>query len=150
MVRVHAVKKARVDQDNCERCGARIVRGDAYFWMKPRFDGKRVRCAACKFRRSEFAAAPLSAAYAALEHLEDYLPLWSGSLEDLRGELTHASDAILGVSQESAAHAESLRLWAVSLASLPLPEFEGSSATIVSWRAGIVSAVSSALEACTL
>lgn len=74
MARVNLVKKARIAQGKCGRCGVEIKRGDPYRWTKPRYGSKRVRCMRreCRFRPSDLTSSDNRAAiFAAQESVED-------------------------------------------------------------------------------
>lgn len=86
MAQIHTVMKARKLQGACGRCGAPIVKGDGYQWVKlNRWAGRMVRCATCAFRPSELTSNDkLAAIYAAREDAEAATAAYAAG--DLTGE----------------------------------------------------------------
>lgn len=68
MPRVNRVKKCRIDQGRCIKCGDEIKKGDPYRWWKFRYGGRRVVCmkSECSPSASDLTQSPfLSLAYEA-------------------------------------------------------------------------------------
>lgn len=74
MPRINYVKKSRIDQGSCGRCGDALPKGTPYRWIKFRYGGKQKRCMklSCMFRNSDLTQSDkLSRVYGAGETIED-------------------------------------------------------------------------------
>ncbi len=108
MARTNHVKKARIDQGQCSKCGDEIKAGDPYCWWKPAFSYKHKRCAkpVCAPRPSDKTSSPhLGSLYAARENIEDAM----GDRESLVSALNDAAETAREVGEnyeESASNIE--------------------------------------------
>jgi DNA-directed RNA polymerase subunit RPC12/RpoP len=110
MARVNHVEKARKDQGECGRCGAKILAGMAYNWLQSFRGARKTRCVECAFRRSEMTESKLSAAYSAGESIIDTVRAWATfDYEDVRDEMGSAVEDIRGVASDYEDSANSIR-----------------------------------------
>jgi hypothetical protein len=100
MARVTTVPKCRKPQ-TCGKCGEVIPVGDGYRHATPGFRGRRkVRCMkpGCMFRQSDLTTSNMSGAYAAIEGLEDEIPLVE-SLDDMTAAMATAAEGLREVAE---------------------------------------------------
>lgn len=128
-MRINRVKHALKKGLKCGNCGKDIlpsrndkktkkrVLGDAYLWIKPRYGGKRIRCAACLFRDSDLTTSEkLGRVYDARDMARDAISQWDGEdLQDLRDALEDCVNEVREVADE-------LSSWCDEMESVELEE----------------------------
>ncbi len=104
-MRITTVKKARIDQGNCEFCRNAITAGMSYMFISPRYGGKRKRHAECRsWKPSEMTSGKSSTALAAQEDAHDELETisWPVGDEDPVAAVEEAVKAALENASEGA------------------------------------------------
>jgi hypothetical protein len=100
MARVTTVKAARKAQGRCGRCGKEIEAGDGYRHASPGFRSRKlVRCLEdkCRFRASDLTTSKVAQVYAAVEAVEDSLPIDAEDHESVKAE---AEGLVSGMQEE--------------------------------------------------
>lgn len=110
MAKVRFVKRSRAVWE-CGKCRARIPVGEGYFWWKPRYGSRKVRCEKpeCRFTQADTTTSKMAEVYSAIDDATSQINDWDGeSSDDLQSVMEECASAVRAVADEYESAAEAM------------------------------------------